>query len=622
MKRLFDNYVAVAAILCLSAVSCEKTGDGTFQDAELTVSPEVVEYNPSLPESNVFTVESNAGWKISTSHYMTVTDVVSGEAGTTEVRITAAAEGESKISVMSVPRGDGDRIISKSVTVRYDPSGTDEPDEPEEGEVVYYDDLDAVVTSDNYWIDQSNDYINKTGTGAASVEYSGLSVGIRNNYSSTGYQDASGDNAFYFGRDSWFVASGIELPAGISTFRISFGVAGDNVDKGSFTANEDLVLLIGNTATGDYRQVTYQRPGTSTSWGFAQADFRIGGELPQKLSIRLEGSWNVRVDDLKLCVLSGNVGQTVTFGPVSAYPWPELPVTLIQSEDYRYITHYATTVESGKRVRNYVACYDTGRHNPMWVASVHHDCYLEGWGRTDPDPWRPDPEMTGEEQSIIYPSDWEEWPWTANGGRPSDGYYFWTADYTDEYFTKGHLLRSDDRRGAGSEMNIQTFYPTNIAPEMYLHVWQENGEETSTWGIVEGLLSEEWTGNRDTTYVVTGCYYGDDSYTAVDASKAGETFQGRSKTCVVPVARYRVILKTKSGNTGKPVAECSADELTAIGFWYPQRFPGNSEYEPQESEWIFTVSEIEEKIGKSFSFFPEIPEQVKQSYERSDWPGL
>lgn len=269
-----------------------------------------------------------------------------------------------------------------------------------------------------------------------------------------------------------------------------------------------------------------------------------------------------------------------------------------------------------------MSCYDTGRHNPMWVASVHHSCYLEGRGRTDPDPWRPDPEMTGEEQSIIYPSDWEEWPWTANGGRPSDGYYFWTADYTNEYFTKGHLLRSDDRRGAGSKMNIQTFYPTNIAPEMYLHVWQENGEETSTWGIVEGLLSEKWTGSRDTTYVVTGCYYGDDSYTAVDASDAGETFQGRSKTCVVPVARYRVILKTKSGNTGKPIAECSADELTAIGFWYPQRFPEDSEYEPQDNEWIFPVSEIETKIGNEFSFFPEIPESVKKSYVRSDWPGL
>ena len=157
---------------------------------------------------------------------------------------------------------------------------------------------------------------------------------------------------------------------------------------------------------------------------------------------------------------------------------------------------------------------------------------------------------------------------------------------------------------------------------MYLHVWQENGEETSTWGIVEGLLSEEWTGNRDTTYVVTGCYYGDDRYKAIDASDDGSGAPGISKTCVVPVARYRVILRTKSGNTGKPIAECFADELTAIGFWYPQRFPEDSEYEPQDNEWIFPVSEIEAKIGNEFSFFPEIPESVKKSYVRSDWPGL
>lgn len=620
MKRLFDIFAV--AVFCLLAVSCEKAGDGEFSDVMLEVYPTEIEFSPTGESSNVFTVESNVAWRISTSHYQTETNVLSGEAGTVEVHVTAAAEGESKISVVSVSRGEGDRLVSKSVTVRYDPSEPVVPDDPEEGEVIYYDDLDAVVTSDNYWIDQSDEYINKTGSGAASVEYSGSSVGIRSNYKSTGYQGASGDNAFYFGSGSWFVASGIELPAGISTFRISFGVAGDNVDKGSFTANEDLVLLIGNTATGDYRQVTYQRPGTSTSWGFAQADFRIGGELPQKLSIRLEGSWNVRVDDLKLCVLSGNVGQTVTFGPVSAYPWPELPETLVPGEDYRYITHYATTVESGKRVRNYAACYDTRRHNPMWVASVHHSCYLEGRGRTDPDPWRPDPSMTQDEQSVIYPSDWENWPWTGNGGRPTDGFYYWTADYTNEYFTKGHLLRSDDRRGAGSDMNIQTFYPTNIAPEMYLHVWQENGEETSTWGIVEDLLSEEWTGSRDTTYVVTGCYYGDDRYKAIDASDDGIGAPGISKTCVVPVARYRVILRTKSGNTGRPIAECSADELTAIGFWYPQRFPEDSEYEPQDNEWIFPVSEIEAKIGNAFCFFPEIPESVKQSYERSDWPGL
>ena len=42
MKRLFDIFAA--AVFCLLAVSCEKAGDGEFSDAELTVSPEVIEY--------------------------------------------------------------------------------------------------------------------------------------------------------------------------------------------------------------------------------------------------------------------------------------------------------------------------------------------------------------------------------------------------------------------------------------------------------------------------------------------------------------------------------------------------------------------------------------------------
>ena len=93
MKRLFDIFAA--AVFCLLAVSCEKAGDGEFSDVMLEVYPTEIEFSPTGESSNVFTVESNAGWKISTSHYMTVTDVVSGEAGTTEVRVTAAAEGET-----------------------------------------------------------------------------------------------------------------------------------------------------------------------------------------------------------------------------------------------------------------------------------------------------------------------------------------------------------------------------------------------------------------------------------------------------------------------------------------------------------------------------------------------
>ena len=172
------------------------------------------------------------------------------------------------------------------------------------------------------------------------------------------------------------------------------------------------------------------------------------------------------------------------------------------------------------------------------------------------------------------------------------------------------MLRSNDRPGNGEEINLQTFYPANISPELYLH--------TNTWGIVEGALSDRWTCS-DTTYVVTGCYYGDDSYQIVDASSWGE-WSDRSKICIMPEARYRVILRTKSGNTGKPVAECSADELIAIGFWFPMALEGQTVYEENnKSKWIFSVSEIEQKIGGAFRFFPTVPEEVKTGYDLSDW---
>ena len=104
-----------------------------------------------------------------------------------------------------------------------------------------------------------------------------------------------------------------------------------------------------------------------------------------------------------------------------------------------------------------------------------------------PDPWRPDPKFSASEQSIIYPSDWSNWPWSMNGNEPTDLYYYWRP-YNNKNFTKGHLLRSADRGGAGSEMNIQTFYPTNIAPEAYLY-----GDH---WSKVEELLSDTWECSR------------------------------------------------------------------------------------------------------------------------------
>ena len=35
-----------------------------------------------------------------------------------------------------------------------------------------------------------------------------------------------------------------------------------------------------------------------------------------------------------------------------------------------------------------------------------------------------------------------------------------------------------------------------------------------------------------------------------------------------------------------------------------------------------SVADLEKKIGSEFSFFPDAPAQVKESYDVSHWPGL
>ena len=80
-------------------------------------------------------------------------------------------------------------------------------------------------------------------------------------------------------------------------------------------------------------------------------------------------------------------------------------------------TTWTTTLRTGQHLRSYTYCYDTRRHNPVWVAYPHHRCYMEGSGRTTPDPWGPDPALEESSQAKIYPS------------YPGDTYNYWMADW-------------------------------------------------------------------------------------------------------------------------------------------------------------------------------------------------
>lgn len=307
-----------------------------------------------------------------------------------------------------------------------------------------------------------------------------------------------------------------------------------------------------------------------------------------------------------------------TVNPEKKYPWPELPVIVKQNSDWKVIKHFNETYSSQQQVRNYTSCYDTRRHNPMWVAYPCHDIYWEG-GYTRPkvDPWRPDPELEESEQSIIYPSNWDAWPWDEDY---ADSYQYWypvgaNNDNRWVSWTRGHMMRSAERGSGNSEvlfpMNVETFYPTNISPERYMY--------PDHWDRVEYLLPK-WK-SSDTLFVVVGNYYGDDSVVTWDACNWGNK-TSKSKQCIVPQARYKIILSSKSGVTGKNVAELEASQLKAIGFWFPQNTDATVEYTeniPPITDYIFSVSEIERKIGGEFSFFPTVPASVKDSYDISDW---
>ncbi len=519
------------------------------------------------------------------------------------------------------------------------PNPNPEPDPepgpaPVEESVVYYDNLDKVKSEGNgNYFNTWTDGRNMEGSGIEGVSYDGSYTSVRSSYASMGYPGASGVNGVYYGRTgAWTAVNGIGLPTDKRSFKLSMGlhltVSGADPLKGF-----QVTLSDEHGKKSHIVNYTVQQYG---NWYLASSVFEVVSSETTKLNIRIEaldGGYQGRIDDLRLVTTTETASVQYDFGH-SGTPEPgpnpepgmkdyiERPATLKPNSDYKYVDHRATTYRTKQNVRNYEACYDIRRHNPMWVAYPCHDIYWEG-GYTRPvkDPWRPDPYFSESEQSIIYASDWDAWPWSSTNGRPSDKYQYWSPMPTGKTVTKGHLMRSAER-GCGNknnpiDLNIQTFYPTNIAPESYLNETSKD----SHWGMVENILPNQWRCS-DTVYVVVGCYYGDNSWSLKDASNWGET-SDKSKDCIMPTARYKLVLRTKTGSTGKPIWQCSADEVMAIGFWFPQNFTGEKLSSlPPLADYIYSVSDIERKIGSEFNFFPLAPEGVKDSYNINDWPGL
>ena len=283
---------------------------------------------------------------------------------------------------------------------------------------------------------------------------------------------------------------------------------------------------------------------------------------------------------------------TPTPGQSGKYGWYELPVInytqsgsyMIDSSDKNlyYAHHMCAGNEKGpggKQARNYTVCYSAEHHCPVWVAAPRHKIYESGASRTD---------AYGKDPSI-----------------PSDIQY--SSKSTGGGCNKGHMLGSAERLSS-TATNKQVFYYTNIAPQ-YSSTFNTGG---GGWNTLE-----DWVDGQvcsDTLYVVIGTYF--EKYTdrrGYTGSPATISFGGRNDV-TRPSMFYYILMRTKKGNSGKALKDCTASEIKCAAFVRSHETPKGVKVSEQD---MMSVSDLEKLTG--FTYFPNVPQAPKNSYNASDW---
>ncbi len=258
--------------------------------------------------------------------------------------------------------------------------------------------------------------------------------------------------------------------------------------------------------------------------------------------------------------------------------WPELPVKASGADLY-YATHIcpAFTTASGvfeNNLRSYTVCYSNAMKCAMWVAYPIHASYKGSTKRTDK--WAFDP---------IVPKSVQ--PYLVSGSyKPRE------LDYS-----RGHMLASNDRTGSVG-MNEQTFYVTNMTPQ------KQTNFNSGIWSTLE---DRTWNNVcADTLFVVTGAYFANTDVTCLDNASP-------QNTVYVPTNFYKVMIRSKAGNTGKPLYQLDADELQCVGFWLENRAYSGTTL----TSVMTSVAEIETTTG--MKFFEHVPQAPKAVLDKSAW---
>ncbi|WP_420534952.1 DNA/RNA non-specific endonuclease [Alistipes megaguti] len=582
--------------------------DGAEDGTYAVVEAASFTFNENDPTKNVIQVLANTEWTV---YWTPETSGVSVS--------PATGSGNGSFYVADMPAGQtlkfgvktaSGKTASQFVTVtRTSGPGGDDGDDGGDtpaGETVFS--LDFGDGTGGIWADTNEEWKTQSGTGASTVSYNTSRMRINNdNFGSSGrYAGASGKayaKIFTDGDPGYFTIRDITLPAGQTAYTLSFG---------TIFPEGDMNLEVSADGSS-WKRLTYKGASAYNTWTKASVGFTLTDAVPS-LSIRysvtgVQREYGLSFDDIVLT--TGGGGQQIDFGASGKeYRWAELPATPADMTNRKIYTFWSTTVSTKQHLRNYTYCYDTKRHCPLWIAHPQHACYEEG-GRTRPEtqPWAADPNMTQAEQAII-------WVW------PGDNRDKYVVSESPLYrWGRGHMLASG-YRGCGdannpAEINVQTFYSCNIAPqggEVFSDLWQQ-----AEWRIQDYYVC------ADTLYCVSGAHFGEGAIAAHDGSWVNQNAQVRgsideAKPCEVPTHYYKLILRTRAGNTRKAIQECSASELKAVGFWFENgdgTDDSNATIPTLGAAQMKSVKWIEEQTG--FTFFPDVPDEVKEQCNPSDW---
>ena len=279
-------------------------------------------------------------------------------------------------------------------------------------------------------------------------------------------------------------------------------------------------------------------------------------------------------------------------GQSGKYGWYELPqFKYSQSGSYMidatdsdlyYAHHICAGGEKGpggKTARNYTVCFSAEHHCPVWVAAPRHSMYTGSQKRTDA--YTQDPDIPANIQYKLKDA--------------------------DSGCNNGHMLGSAERTSSRAT-NEQVFYFSNIAPQ-YSDTFNTGG---GAWNTLE-----DWVDGQvcsDTLYVVIGAYF--DNYTDKRGNSASPkkiSFGGRSDVSC-PTMFYYILMRTKSGSSGKSLSQCKTSEIKCAAF---VRSHNTAKGTSVSSQDLMSVSDLEKVTG--FTYFPNVPHAPKSTYSASDW---